>query len=68
MNITVFPANNEDSFLIETEESSLLIDGGYVETYKKYIEPKLLELSKENKSLTHLIVIDLLPLNQTAYN
>lgn len=57
MNITIFPANNGDSFLIETKNDSvILIDGGYVSTYKEYIKPKLLELSKTNKILSHLIV------------
>jgi len=57
MNISIFPANNGDSFLIETENGSvILIDGGYVTTYREYIKPKLLELSKANKILSHLIV------------
>lgn len=57
MNIIIFPANNGDSFLIETKEGSqILIDGGYVNTYKEHIKPKLLELSKANKNLSHLIV------------
>ena len=56
MRITFFPANNGDSFFLETASDSILIDGGYVSTYKKYIKPKLLQLKKENRSLNHLIV------------
>ncbi|QCX53634.1 AVAST type 1 anti-phage system MBL fold metallo-hydrolase Avs1a [Elizabethkingia sp. JS20170427COW] len=57
MNVTIFPAHNGDSFLIETKGGTVvLIDGGYVSTYKEYIKPKLLELSKANKNLSHLIV------------
>lgn len=57
MQITVFPASNGDSFLVETNDRDvILIDGGYVSTYSKYIKPKLLELSKSNKTLSHLIV------------
>lgn len=57
MNLTIFPALNGDSFLIETKDDSvILIDGGYVSTYREYVKPKLLELSKANKILSHLIV------------
>lgn len=57
MVVTIFPANNGDSFLIETENGSIvLIDGGYVSTYREHIKPKLLELSKANKNISHLIV------------
>lgn len=56
MRITFFPANNGDSFFLETASDSILIDGGYVSTYKKYIKPKLLQLKEENRSLNHLIV------------
>lgn len=57
LNLTVFPANNGDSFLIETKGGTvILIDGGYVSTYKEYIKPKLLGLSKANKNLSLLIV------------
>ncbi|AND65218.1 hypothetical protein AX766_12890 [Flavobacterium covae] len=56
MKLTVFPALNGDSFLLETEASTLLIDGGYVDTYKKYIKPKVIELKKNGKSLSHTII------------
>ena len=49
MILTIYPANNGDSFLLEIKDKIILIDGGYVDTYKNYIKPKLFELSKENK-------------------
>lgn len=55
MKITVFQACNGDSFLLETEASIALIDGGYVDTYKNFIKPKLLKL-KDEKELFHIIV------------
>lgn len=56
MIITIYPANNGDSFLLEIKDITILIDGGYVDTYKNYIKPKLFELAKENKKISHLIV------------
>lgn len=56
MNVTIFPAVNGDSFFVETNESSILIDGGYVSTYRKFIKPKLESLRKLDKNLNHLIV------------
>jgi beta-lactamase superfamily II metal-dependent hydrolase len=56
MKITVFPACNGDSFILETEVSIVLIDGGYVDTYKKFIKPKLLKLKEDKKELFHVIV------------
>jgi beta-lactamase superfamily II metal-dependent hydrolase len=56
MNVIIFPAMNGDSLFVETDESSVLIDGGYVSTYRKFIKPKLESLKKLNKKLNHLIV------------
>lgn len=56
MKLTVLPACNGDSFFLETEESIVLIDGGYVDTYKKFIKPKLLKLKDEGKKTFHVIV------------
>lgn len=56
MILTIYPANNGDSFLLEIKDKIILIDGGYVDTYKNYIKPKLFELSKENKKISHLII------------
>jgi predicted metal-dependent RNase len=56
MNVTIFPVVNGDSFFVETDESSILMDGGYVNTYRKFIKPKLESLRTLNKNLNHLIV------------
>jgi len=56
MHLEIFPANNGDSFLLQLENIIILIDGGYVDTYKNYIKPKLVALAKENKKISHLIV------------
>ncbi len=56
MTLTIYPANNGDSFLLEIKDIILLIDGGYVDTYKNYIKPKLIELANEKKEISHLIV------------
>lgn len=56
MLITIFPASNGDSFLLESEVSTILIDGGYVDTYKKFIKPKIIELKKNGKSISHAII------------
>lgn len=56
MKITILPANNGDSFLLETEQSNILIDGGYVNTYKEFLKPILRELNGLEKKINHLIV------------
>lgn len=56
MKVIVFPASNGDSFLLESSDSVILIDGGYVDTYKKFIKPKVNELKKIGKSISHVII------------
>jgi beta-lactamase superfamily II metal-dependent hydrolase len=56
MKVIVFPASNGDSFLLESSDSVILIDGGYVDTYKKFIKPKVIELKKIGKSISHVII------------
>jgi len=56
MKISVFPALNGDSILAETDLSCILIDGGYIATFKKHIKPKLQLLKAANKAVSHLIV------------
>lgn len=56
MKITFFPAMCGDSILVETEKTTILIDGGYVSTYNKYIKYRLETLKKLNKKLNYLIV------------
>jgi beta-lactamase superfamily II metal-dependent hydrolase len=54
--IEFFPALNGDSILIKLDDYFMLIDGGYVNTYNKFIKPKLLEINSENKPLNHIVV------------
>ena len=56
MIVTIFPASNGDSFLIEIENTIILIDGGYVNTYMNSLKPKLIALNEEGKKISHLIV------------
>lgn len=56
MTLTIYPANNGDALLLEVEDTIILIDGGYVDTYKNYIKPKLIQLANEKKIISHLIV------------
>jgi beta-lactamase superfamily II metal-dependent hydrolase len=56
MKVSIYPANNGDSFLIETEASIILIDGGYVETYRRFLKPRFIELNKENKKISSIVV------------
>ena len=56
MKITILPANNGDSFLLETDRNNILIDGGYVNTYKEFLKPILRELNGLEKKINHLIV------------
>lgn len=56
MKITILPANNGDSFLLEIDQNNILIDGGYVNTYKKFLKPIFQELNRLGKKINHLIV------------
>ena len=50
MKIDLLPALNGDSVLVEYVPSHyFLIDGGYVDTYKDYLLPKLKEISENAK-------------------
>ena len=54
--IEFFPASNGDSILIKFKDYFILVDGGYVNTYRKFIKPKLLEINSDGKSLNHVVV------------
>lgn len=56
MKITILPANNGDSFLLETDHNNILIDGGYVNTYKEFLKPIFQELNRLGKKINHLVV------------
>ena len=54
--LKIFPALNGDSFLILSEEGNFLIDGGYINTYYDYLKPALIEIAKEGKVLSLVVV------------
>lgn len=54
--IEAFPARNGDTFLLEINGEYFLIDTGYLETYTKYIKPRLIELKENRKGIHRLIV------------
>ena len=51
--IKMFPALNGDSFLLTLGEVTILVDGGYVDTYKNFLKAELAAL---NKPLALLVV------------
>lgn len=57
MLITLFPALNGDCILIQYASSHyILVDGGYVNTYKDYLLPKLQKISNEGNFLDLVVV------------
>ena len=58
MGITVkmFPAGSGDSFLVQANNCNILIDGGFIETYKRYIRKELLDISTKGHCLDLLVV------------
>lgn len=68
MKIDLLPALNGDSVLVEYVPSHyFLIDGGYVDTYKDYLLPKLKEISENGGAIDVIVVthIDADPLVST---
>ncbi len=56
LRLKIFPALNGDSFLIISEGGNFLIDGGYVNTYYDFLKPTLINLAKEEKELSLVVV------------
>jgi beta-lactamase superfamily II metal-dependent hydrolase len=57
MFIEMFPAENGDSFLIRLDnKKNILVDMGYIDTYKMYIKNRLMDLKKENQCIDLLII------------
>lgn len=56
--IKVFPAGAGDCILIDfvKEDYRILIDGGYAETYRKYLRNYLMELAAQGKRINLLVV------------
>jgi beta-lactamase superfamily II metal-dependent hydrolase len=57
MIIEMFPAENGDAFIIRlANKKNILIDMGYVDTYKNYIKDRLLKIKNENQCIDLLII------------
>lgn len=61
VSIKMFPAKNGDSFIISfgyeiANQTHILIDCGFVETYVKYIKDELLKISDKGECIEKLIV------------
>lgn len=61
INIKCYPAKNGDSFLVSYEETTeekkhLLIDCGYVDTFKNYLKDDLIKIGKSGGTLEKLIL------------
>jgi len=54
--VQFFPALNGDSFLISYNKSNMLVDGGYVNTYRNFILPEL-EILKQKEEDLDLVVV-----------
>ncbi|WP_051119646.1 MBL fold metallo-hydrolase [Gillisia sp. CAL575] len=54
--LKVYPANDGDSLMLSVDNLNILIDGGYVNTYRQNIKKDLIELSKNGQALDYLIV------------
>lgn len=56
--IKMFPAKAGDCFFIEFTKADfrVLIDGGFVDTYKHYLKPYLLEIGKSGRHINLLII------------
>lgn len=56
MVIKLFPALNGDCILVDTHKELFLIDGGYVNTFQKYLKSEFEDQTKAGRKLSHLIV------------
>lgn len=52
IDIQCYPAKNGDALLITFDDYSVLIDSGYIDTYKRYLKPAIKKLAENGKSLT----------------
>lgn len=57
MRIEMFPSENGDAFLIRLDnKKNILVDMGYIDTYKIYIKDRLLKIKDENQCIDLLII------------
>ncbi|WP_017496412.1 AVAST type 1 anti-phage system MBL fold metallo-hydrolase Avs1a [Flavobacterium sp. WG21] len=54
--VRILPASNGDCFLISFDKKNILLDGGYVSTYKNCIKPILVDLEAKGEKVDYLIV------------
>ncbi|WP_338357460.1 MBL fold metallo-hydrolase [Yeosuana marina] len=54
--IKFYPALNGDSILIRVDDYVMLIDGGYVNTFNKFIKPELIEINSKGGYVNHIVV------------
>lgn len=58
--VEAFPSLEGDCFLIslgnDTDQTHILIDGGFQETYEKYLRNRLLEISKKGEKISLVVV------------
>ncbi len=54
--VKFLPSLNGDSILVKIEDYLMLIDGGYVNTYREFIKPELIKLSADNICLNKIVV------------
>mgnify|MGYP003624479126 CR=1 FL=1 len=54
--ISFFPSLNGDSILIKINDYVMLIDGGYVNTFREFIKPELVKMNSKDISLNHIVV------------
>jgi hypothetical protein len=55
LKIKMYPANNGDAFLISSEGTNILVDGGYAQTFDEHISHDLRDLSNKGERLNLLI-------------
>ena len=55
LKIKMYPAGNGDAFLISSAGTNILVDGGYPQTFDKYVVHDLCELSNKGESLDLVI-------------
>jgi hypothetical protein len=57
MRINVLPAQNGDCILVEyTPNKYILVDGGYVDTYRNYLLPKLKSIAEADGVVDVIVV------------
>ena len=55
LRIKMYPAKNGDAFLLSTDKTNILIDGGYASTFNQHILNDLKAINSKNESLELVI-------------